>query len=40
VTTVPAVVDVGADDLLMLTAALVAVPSPSHREEMLATTVE
>ena len=39
-TAVPAVVDAEADDLLLLTAALVAVPSPSHREEMLASTIE
>ncbi len=37
---VPAVVDADADDLLLLTAALVAVPSPSHREEALAAAIE
>jgi succinyl-diaminopimelate desuccinylase len=40
VTAVPSVVEATADDLLMLTAALVAVPSPSHREEALANTIE
>lgn len=36
----PALADVDAGDLLRLTAALVAVPSPSHREEELAAAVE
>jgi succinyl-diaminopimelate desuccinylase len=37
---VPALADADAGDLLLLTAALVAVPSPSHREEALAVAVE
>jgi len=40
VTTVPPVAEADADDLLMLTASLVAVPSPSHREEALAAAIE
>jgi succinyl-diaminopimelate desuccinylase len=36
---VPALADADAGDLLLLTAALVAVPSPSHREEALAAAV-
>ncbi len=39
-TTVPSLADAGTSDLLLLTAALVAVPSPSHREERLAGDVE
>ncbi|MGH9033023.1 MAG: succinyl-diaminopimelate desuccinylase, partial [Acidimicrobiia bacterium] len=39
-TALTAVVDADAGDLLTLTAALVAVPSPSHREEALASAVE
>ncbi|MGI8795647.1 MAG: succinyl-diaminopimelate desuccinylase [Acidimicrobiia bacterium] len=39
-TPVPAVADADADDLLTLTASLVAVPSPSHREEALAGAIE
>ncbi|HEX6310442.1 MAG TPA: succinyl-diaminopimelate desuccinylase [Acidimicrobiia bacterium] len=38
--TVPALADADAGDLLGLTAALVAVPSPSHREEQLAAEVD
>ncbi len=38
--TVPALADADATDLLRLTAALVAVPSPSHREERLADEIE
>jgi succinyl-diaminopimelate desuccinylase len=37
---VPALADADSGDLLLLTAALVAVPSPSHREEQLAAAVE
>jgi succinyl-diaminopimelate desuccinylase len=37
---VPALADADAGDLLLLTAALVAVPSPSHREEQVAAAVE
>ncbi len=39
-TAVPSVADVDAADLLTLTASLVAVPSPSHREEALAGAIE
>jgi succinyl-diaminopimelate desuccinylase len=39
-TLVPTLADADAADLLLLTAALVAVPSPSHREERLADEIE
>ena len=39
-TALPPVADADTDDLLTLTAALVAVPSPSHREEALADAIE
>ncbi|MGQ0805229.1 MAG: succinyl-diaminopimelate desuccinylase [Actinomycetota bacterium] len=39
-TTVPSIADADAGDLLTLTASLVAVPSPSHREEALAGAIE
>jgi succinyl-diaminopimelate desuccinylase len=40
VTAVPSIADADAGDLLTLTASLVAVPSPSHREEALADAIE
>jgi succinyl-diaminopimelate desuccinylase len=39
-TTVPSLTEADATDLLLLTASLVAVPSPSHREEQLAAAIE